>query len=205
MHSDDRGIKFPPSIAPFQMVIVPIIFKGKEEEIIRSCKEIKSRLDQKGYRILLDDRELTPGNKYYEWELKGIPLRIEIGPKEVEQEKLTLALRRSKQKLQIKVEKADEKIDSMLTHYAQALLREANRFIKQNTHQVLTLQEAKGKKGLIKLPWCGKAKCGKAVEEALHMNTLGTPLDEDPTCKNKEACPICGKSAQNWVRFAKLY
>jgi prolyl-tRNA synthetase len=187
------------------MVIVPIIFKGKEEEIIQRCKEIKAMLEQKGFRVFLDDREITPGNKYYEWELKGVPLRIEVGPRDIEKKQITLALRGVERKVEIKAQEAGERIGSMLAHYAEKLFEEANRFNSAQTHQASTLEEVKGRKGLIKLPWCGKEECGKAIEETLDMNTLGTPLDEDPSCKNKEVCPICRKPAQTWVRFAKLY
>lgn len=205
MHSDDKGLKFPPAVAPFHAVIVPIIFKEEETTILKTCSAIKTGLEQRGLRVLLDDREITPGSKYYEWELKGVPIRIEVGPRDIKKKQVTLAVRNSGRKLEVKMEEAEESVNAALADYAEKLFEEAIKINASQTFQALHLEDVKDKRGLIKLPWCGSEECGKACEEALDMNTLGTPIDEDPSCKNKELCPICGKPAKSWVRFARLY
>ena len=95
IHGDNKGLIIPPPVAPIQVVIVPIVFKGKEEIVMETSSKVFETLKQEGIRVHLDDRDITPGSKYYDWELKGVPIRIEIGPRDVEQNQVTLVPRES--------------------------------------------------------------------------------------------------------------
>ncbi len=93
IHGDNKGLIMPPEVAPTQIVIIPIIFKGKEKIVTDACKLLEKQLKIEGYRVRIDKRDITPGNKYYEWELKGVPIRIEIGPRDIENKQIVLVRR----------------------------------------------------------------------------------------------------------------
>ncbi len=112
VHADDVGLVLPPKIARYQVVIVPVLFKGKfESEIQEKCKELRDLLKAKGIRAYVDDREIyTPGWKYNHWELKGVPARLELGPKDYEKEQIVLVKRNTGEKLQIPWKNLDQKV-----------------------------------------------------------------------------------------------
>lgn len=113
IHGDEKGLVIPPDIAPIQIVLVPLLFKGKEEIVMEKINELQKVLKNK-YRIHLDDRDIRPGRKFNDWELKGVPLRIELGPKDIENKKLTLYRRDTGEKFQIDEENALEEIENIL-------------------------------------------------------------------------------------------
>ncbi len=101
IHGDNMGLVMPPEVAPVQVVIIPIIFKGKEKKVLETCENLNKKLKEKCIRSYIDNRDVTPGNKFYSWELKGVPLRVEIGPKDVENKKLVIVRRDTKEKKSI--------------------------------------------------------------------------------------------------------
>ncbi len=197
VHGDERGIKLPSSIAPIKVVIIPIIFKEWEEKIMEECRKVKEEIEAMGISCHIDDRDKTPGSKFYDWELKGIPLRIEIGPKDIENNVLSIATRDGIKK---KIARNEiEKIKDELKEYDERLYQRAKEFLEKNMH---VLTELKSIDGIIELPWCGKEECGKKMEEELEMKSLGIPLPEK---KCNEKCVVCGMQATSWLRLAKTY
>jgi prolyl-tRNA synthetase len=203
IHGDNKGLIMPPAIAPTQVVIIPIIFKGKEKEVIDACDMVCKKLLNENIRAQVDKRDITPGSKYYDWELKGVPLRIEIGPKDVEKKKIILVRRDTGKKKSISQESVVKTIKEEFDKISKKLYTNAKKFLDENTHRVQTIEEAKDKKGIVELPWCRNKNCALEIENILDGNTLGEPI-EDVECK-KHFCPICNKSAKTWMRFAKTY
>jgi prolyl-tRNA synthetase len=202
VHGDNKGLILPPEVAPLQVVIIPIIFKGKEQAVLEVSMTLHKKLLQENIRSTIDDREITPGNKYYDWELKGVPLRIEIGPKDVEKNELTLVRRDTSKKKAIPLTDAEKTIKTEFQELGQSLYANAEKLLKDNMHCALTIEEAKQKTGIVALPWCGNKDCALEIENVLEGNTLGEPI-ENAGCS--EHCPVCGSPANTWMRYAKSY
>ena len=202
VHGDNKGLIMPPEVAPLQVVIIPIIFKGKEQAVLEASTTLYKKLLQENIRSTIDDREITPGNKYYDWELKGVPLRIEIGPKDVEKNELTIVRRDISKKKSIPLKDAEKTIKTELQDLEKSLYANAETLLKENMHSVLTIEEAKEKTGIVALPWCGNKDCALEIENVLEGNTLGEPI-ENADCS--EHCPVCGAPAKTWMRYAKSY
>ena len=202
VHGDNKGLLMPPELAPLQVVVIPIIFKGKEQGVLQACQTLQENLLKEGIRSHLDDREITPGNKYYDWELKGVPLRIEIGPKDIEKKEFTMVRRDSITKKPLPIIDAVKTILAELKSIEKTMYQNAEKLLKENTHSVLTIEEAKEKSGIVALPWCGMKDCALEIENVLEGNTLGEPV-ENAGCN--ERCPICSSPAKTWMRYAKSY
>jgi prolyl-tRNA synthetase len=202
IHGDNKGLVIPPEVAPIQIVIIPIIFKGKEEIILKSCDDIGKKLKEKSFRYHIDKGDNTPGNKFYNWELKGVPLRLEIGPKDVENNTITLVRRDNSEKISIPFEKSIVTINETIKKIAKNLFNNAKKILNENYHKVKTINEAKNLKGIIELPWCRNKNCALEIENILESNTLGEPI-EIKECR--EICPVCTNPAKTWMRYAKSY
>ncbi len=202
VHADNKGLVLPPEVAPIQAVIIPIIFKGKEELVNSAAQDLYNKLKESGIRTHLDTRDINPGNKYYDWELKGVPLRIEIGPRDVASNHVVVVPRDTGEKHNIPIPEAPQHITKELGSLAQRLYNKASQHLKDNYHQATTIEQAKTLSGIIELPWCGNDACALEIEEILEGNTLGEPLEERE-CKN--TCPVCNQPATRWMRYAKSY
>ena len=202
IHGDNKGLVLPPAVAPLQIIIIPIIFKGKEKGILETCTHLKNKLLQHQLRVDIDTRDITPGTKYYDWELKGVPLRVEIGPRDLEKKQITLVRRDTSTKQTVHMEKALQTIQQELISIKTTLKENAQHLLNSNFHQVITIDEAKEKQGIVELPWCREESCALEIENILDGNTLGEPI-EKTNCTH--TCPICNKPAETWMRFAKTY
>lgn len=204
VHGDESGLRLPPEVAPYQIIIVPIIFKEGAEEVMKACERIKKRLEDAGFRVKLDDRDIRAGRKYYEWEMKGAPLRIEIGPRDLKKNMIVLARRDTKEKIEIKTENLEEEIDKILHDITNTLREEAWTKMQKNIRTATNLKEAKEiikeKKGIISFPWCGDEECGKSIEEKIRVDILGITEAE-----KKSSCINCGKEAEYKAFLAKTY
>ena len=198
-HGDDKGAILPPSIAPYQTVIVPIPFKGKEEDVMKEAKKALLQLEKLSVRTYLDDRENSPGFKFNEWELRGVPLRIEIGPRDIEAKELTVVRRLDGKKEKIKMTDLN-KIQDVLGEIQKEMLEKSKNFLKLNIHDVKSLKEIKY--GFSRANWCGSDDCEK------HVKTTGAEIRG--TLYKKEETPFapcisCGKPAKHVVYIAKAY
>jgi len=204
IHGDDKGLVLPPEVAPIQVVIIPIIFKGKKDQVMQVCSTILEELQNQNIRVHIDNRDISPGNKFYDWELKGVPLRIEIGPRDVEQKQVVVVPRDTGKKQFISQSEVSKDLPKELYNIADRLFKKADHLLQDNFHSVESIEEAQQFKGIIELPWCGEDDCALEVEEILDGNTLGEPLDLKKNIE-KQQCPICDKPAQRYMRYAKTY
>ncbi|MEM7819371.1 MAG: proline--tRNA ligase [Candidatus Aenigmatarchaeota archaeon] len=202
-HGDDKGAILPPAIAPYQAVIVPILFKGKEKIILDKCIEVKKELEKIGVRVYLDNRDYSAGFKFNEWELKGIPLRIEIGPKDIENKEITYA-RRIGGKGKIKInELKNAKI--ILDEIQNEMYEKSKKFTKENINIVKNIGEIKSiKKGVVKANWCGSSDCADNIKfETKGFEIRGTLYEKEE--KPFGPCIYCDKKAEHVVYLAKAY
>ncbi len=197
MHGDDNGIALPSGIAPIQVVIVPIIFKGKEENVLEVCRAVQRELEDMDVRVHLDERDETPGSKFYDWELKGVPLRVEVGPRDIENGVVTLAARDG-EKMQLPRDELAE-LPEHLEAFDERIAEASQSFMESHRAR---LDELKPREGIIEVPWCGSERCGLQMEEQTGMKSLGIPIPE-PACEG--SCPICDGEAAHWLRLAKSY
>jgi len=204
VHGDNKGLVLPPQVAPVQVVIIPIVFKGKESGVLEATQKLYGTLSAHGIRVHLDDRDITPGNKYYDWELKGVPLRIELGPRDLKQQHCILVTRDSNEKTPVPLQNASDYVDKKLDEIQKRLYATAQNLLNENMHCITSVDEAKTLKGIIQLPWCGKDQCALEIEEILDGNTLGEPIDQEEAL-NDYICPLCQEKAISWMRYAKTY
>ena len=207
VHGDDKGIVWPPKLAPIQIVVVPIVFKGNVEKIIEKAKEAAKRLRAKGHSVELDDRDsYTPGWKFNEWELKGVPLRIEIGPKDIEADQVVLVRRDNNQKIICKMHDVEKKVEETLNSIQENLLRTAKDFLKASIIEVNginSLSEAIKNKKIAKAQFCGNAKCEDLIKEKADGATCRCiPFEQKPA---HGRCVACGEQAKFWALFGKSY
>ncbi len=202
IHGDNKGLIMPPEVAPTQIIIIPIIFKGKEKIVTDICNLLENQLKNKGYRVRIDNRDLTPGNKYYEWELKGVPIRIEIGPRDIENKQIVLVRRDTSEKKSINLNSSIDLIKKELENINNNLYNNAKKILNENIHKIENIEKAKNMKGIIELPWCGNKNCALEIENVLEGNTLGEPIEDN---KCDKLCPVCKKQGITWMRYAKSY
>ena len=204
VHGDAKGLILPPKIAPYQIVIIPIYYKaGEKKAVLKKAEEVKEEL--KDYRVIVDDRsEYTPGWKFNEWEMKGVPLRIEIGPKDVKANKV-IFVRRDTEKKEAVVDKLVSKdVKKTLESIQKGLFDKAKKQLDSMTHSVKSYDEFKKaaeKGGFVKASWCGEQHC----EEQIKIETAATiriiPFKKERAGK----CVYCNKEGKEVVYFAKAY
>lgn len=211
IHGDNRGMVLPPTIAPIQVVIVPIPKKDAEADVFAYAREIADELKAAGIRVHVDERDIRPGRKFYDWELKGVPLRIEVGPRDVEGRKAVLARRDTLMKETVERKGIVEVIRKTLDEIHANLYTRAEEFLRSHIKRVDTIEEAKAvfedRRGVVEIPWCGEEECGLKMEEELDAKMLGTPYPEEKAKEGIESkkCPICGRGAKFIARFARTY
>jgi len=208
VHGDDHGIVLPPKIAPIQVVIVPVLYKGKDEQINKTCEDVVSKLKEAKVRVELDLREdLTPGTKFYYWELRGVPIRIEIGPRDVEKNEVTIVRRDTLERQTCKLDESIGVVQKLAEQMTKDLRRKAWQWMKDRVYRVDNLTEARSllekRAGIVEVFWCGKAECGHELEGEIKARVLGTPEDVEEKVDGK--CVVCGQKAVNVVRVALAY
>ncbi len=204
VHGDDKGLVLPPNVAPIQVVIVPILFEDSAKEVLKECHAIESAL-KKHHTVKLDDRDsYSPGWKFNEWEMKGVPIRIEVGPKDIKNESAVLVRRDTLEKTIVKVSDIKEKVESMLKDIQSSLFDKAKKHLDHSIQKVHTWEEFKSaieKKKLAFAPFCGEKQCEEQIrEKSGGATTRLIPFDQDKTHK----CFNCGKEAAN-TYFGKSY
>jgi len=202
-HGDDRGLVLPPKISQIQAVIVPIIFEKNKKEIMKKALEIKNKL--KGFRIHLDDRDNTSGWKFHEWELKGIPVRIEIGPNDLKKNQVILVRRDNLEKEAVKISSLQKRLGIILEDIQKSLYKKAEYFLKEHISDAQNIDEAKKfiEKGKIaRVNWCETQGC----EEEIKFKTNGAKtLNISEKEKPKGNCFNCKKPAKAVAYIAKSY
>ncbi|MDH3781065.1 MAG: proline--tRNA ligase, partial [Nitrosopumilus sp.] len=205
-HGDDKGLVLPPKVAPMQIVIVPIYKKDEDKDkILSKVKEIRDELESKEIRVHVDGREgLSPGYKFNDWELKGIPLRIEIGPKDIEKQSIVVAKRYNSEKISLSLTEI-EKISSMLDKIQEEMLTKAREESKTNTIKILEYTDFKSKiekGGFFNSPWCGKLECEDKIKEETGAEIRVIPFGSENT---NQKCIYCKEQSVSIPIFARGY
>ncbi len=203
-HGDDTGLVMPPRVAPVQVVIVPI--RGDNEGVADFVNRAERELRAAGIRVVADRRDERPGEKFNHWELKGVPLRLEVGPRDVEAGQVTLVDRLSREKRALPAEGLAPRLSEELDRFQAALYQRALDFMRENTFEVETLDELKAhfatRTGFVWAPWCESGECEARVKE----ETGGvTTRNFDPHAQVAGTCLVCGRPAVRRVAFARSY
>ncbi|MGH9407893.1 MAG: proline--tRNA ligase [Vicinamibacterales bacterium] len=206
-HGDDNGLILPPRLAPYQVVIVPIPRGNWQETVLPKAREIRDALVSKGVRVMLDDRDAyTPGWKFAEWELRGVPLRLEIGPKDIEKSAVMVARRDTREKASMPMAGLAEAIVAKLDEIQQGLYARAVRFRDEHTTRVGSYEEFKtamaGRPGFVIAAWCGSDDCEGQIKAETQATLRNIPFSGTHI---EGVCVKCGRpsSAEAW--FAKAY
>lgn len=179
VHGDNRGLILPPDVAPYQVVIVPIFRKDNVDAVSEYARSVKEMLDESGLRVNLDDRDLRPGNKYYHWELRGVPIRVEVGPRDMQGHKAVVVPRDTGEKMAVSLDDLVNTIVSEMDQMKERLLGHAREDALSKMAYYPTIEEMpENPEGMvIGAPWCGEDNCGHQMEDRLDMNLLGVPLE----------------------------
>jgi prolyl-tRNA synthetase len=205
-HGDDSGLRIPPRIAPIQIVIVPISIGNWKEEVLPTAQKLEKEMEEKGWRVKLDAREeFTPGWKFAEYEMRGVPLRIEIGPRDIRNDQAVVVRRDTMDKEAVSLHSLQEKIPQILSQIQDSMLAAARKFQEENTHQVENYHDFKtvleSKRGLLKTFWCGNQDCEDKIKEETMATIRVVPLEQN----EKGKCVLCQADASQWVYFARAY
>lgn len=202
-HGDERGLKLPPAIAPYQAVILPIA--AHKGGVMEKCEAACQQLKQAGIRVKLDDRDhLSPGWKFNEWELRGVPLRLEIGPRDVENGVASYMRRDSFEKGTIPLDKLAEGVKALLDSIQQGMFDLADAFKREHTKDVHGMEEltAQVQSGYARAMWCGERACEDRIKEETGATSRNMPFDQTPF---GDKCVCCGEHADKVMYFAKAY
>ncbi len=206
VHGDDRGLILPPRMAPTQVVIVPILSKKEKERVLESVRELEIQLKQ-DLRVKLDDREeYSPGWKFNDWEMKGTPVRIEVGPKDLDKGHVVMARRDTGEKEFVKREEVPARLKELLEQIQNDMLEKAIEFRKANTRTGDDYEEFKRlmetERGLYLAPWCGEDDCEEKVKNETKATIRCLPFDTEVP---GEKCFACGEKAVAAAYFARAY
>lgn len=205
VHGDERGLVLPPKVAPVQVVVVPIAFH--KPGVLEKARALFDALKQAGIRAELDDRDTqSPGWKFNEWEMKGVPLRLEIGPKDIEKNQVVLVRRDTLAKEFVSMDGLTETLTDRLAQVQKGLLDKALARRENHTHTAQTLEEFKTaleeKKGFVKAMWCGERACEDRIKEKTGATTRCMPFEQEHL---GDTCFCCSEKAQTMAYFAKAY
>jgi len=205
-HGDDSGLILPPLVAPYQVVVVPIGRDNWRETVLPRAREIQGTLQAAGIRVTLDERDERPGWKFAEWELRGVPLRLEIGPKDIEKSQVLLARRDTREKLGTPMEGLAERVRVLLTEIQRGLFERARAFREEHTQRAATYDAFKalmeGRPGFVIAAWCGSAECEAQIKNDTQATIRNMPL-ASPSPSG--TCVRCDNPATAEAWFAKAY
>jgi prolyl-tRNA synthetase len=205
-HGDDSGLVLPPNVAPYQVVIVPIPRGNWQETVLPKAREIQQQLAAAGIRVTLDARDAyTPGWKFAEWELRGVPLRLEIGPKDIEKAAVLVARRDTREKASIPMEGLANSVRDLLARIQRELFDRAVAFRDERTQRVGDYQAFRnvmeGRPGFVIAPWCGSIDCEAQIKADTQATIRNMPSAAPPSGR----CVRCDQTAQAEAWFAKAY
>jgi len=204
-HGDDNGLILPPAIAPIQVVIIPVA--QHKEGVLEKANELKARLMSKGIRVKLDDSDQSAGWKYSQYEMKGVPVRLEIGPRDIESNNCVLVSRVSREKKFVSLDALESEVESMLKYVHDELVARAERNLAEKTNEARTYEEfldaAENKPGFIKAMWCGDSECEDKLKDVTGgVKSRCIPFVEDHL---SDKCVCCGKPARHMVVWGRQY
>lgn len=204
VHGDDNGLVLPPRVAPVQVVIVPI--RQQQEGVLDKATEIRDALAGKCMRVKIDDSDKSPGWKFAEAEMRGIPVRVEIGPKDIEAGKAVLARRDTGEKTECAIEELPETIEKLLDTIQKDMLERARARRDSQTYTAKTKEEFDKlfaeKSGFVKAMWCGDVECENKIKEEMSVTSRCMPFEQE---KIADTCVCCGRPAKKLVYWGRAY
>ena len=202
-HGDDNGLVLPPDVAPIQIVIVPVA--QHKEGVLEAANALKERLAAK-YRVKLDDSDNSAGWKYAEYEMKGVPLRLELGPRDIAEGQCVIVRRDNRQKYFIKLDEIEEKAADILKEYRDALYEKAEKNREARMFTAASMDELKEVSekttGFFKTMWCGEESCELEIKDKLGLTSRCMPFKQEEIA---ETCVCCGKPAKTMIVWGKAY
>jgi len=206
VHGDDVGLCLPPAVAPIQVIVVPIPFKAKEAPVQQVATAVVNELAVAGVRAHLDDRDLRPGRKFYYWERRGVPIRLEVGPEDIEKNQVTAVRRDTGEKQAIARQALRTNVKQLLDEISGDLRERAWKSFKELIHEADDVKSVKQvieeRGGIVRVPWCGKEACGRTLEDQTGGDILGEEFEGK---RAAGICSICSKRASTSVLVAKTY
>ncbi|MBS3789565.1 MAG: proline--tRNA ligase [Candidatus Thermoplasmatota archaeon] len=200
IHGDDKGLVFPPEVAPIQVRIIPIIY-GDEEKVLTYCENIKEKLEQNDIDAEIDDSDERPGSKFYDAEMKGIPVRLDIGSDEIEEKTATLVRRDTGDKRTVEKENILEEVRITFEDMQKAMFERAQKELEDNIEDIDELSEIDEEK-IYRGGWCEEESCGKEIEDITGRDILGTPYEDE---KFEGECINCGDKTRTLVYISKTH
>lgn len=203
VHGDDSGLVLPPAIAPVEVMVIPIM--QKKEGVLEKAEEVRALL-AKNHRVKIDASDKSPGWKFAEHEMKGVPVRLELGPKDIEKNQCVLVRRDTREKLFVSLDNLEEEVNSLLVTMQKDLLAKAKAHREAHTSSATTMatfaKTLKETPGFVKAMWCGDVACEEAIKEATGATSRCMPFNQE---KIAETCICCGKPAESMVYWGKAY
>lgn len=203
-HGDNNGLVLPPKVAPVQVVVIPVA--QHKEGVIQANEAVMERLRRAGFRVKMDASDNSPGWKFAEYEMKGVPLRLELGPKDMEKNQCVLVRRDSGEKSFVSLDGIEDTVAGMLEDIHQGLYAKAKRNLEENTYPCATLEEVKEKMaargGFAKTMWCGDLACEVRMKEEAGVSSRCIPFEQE---RLGDVCACCGKPAKHMVYWGRQY
>ena len=203
-HGDNNGLVLPPRVAPIQVVIIPVA--QHKPGVLEANAAVMDRLVKAGFRVKMDASEQSPGWKFAEYEMKGVPLRLELGPKDLEKNQCVLVRRDSGEKVFVSLDGIEQTVAGTLDAIHDGLYAKARKNLEENTYPAYSLAEAKAiqeeKGGFIKTMWCGDLECELKMKEEAGMSSRCIPFEQEHL---SDVCPICGKPAKHMIYWGVAY
>ncbi len=206
VHGDDKGLNLPPAIAPVQVVVLPIA--QHKEGVLDKAYELKKALETE-FRVEIDDSDNSPGWKFNQWEMKGVPIRLEIGPRDIENNQCVLARRDTGEKISVSLDELTTTLQKLLEDIQQNLLDKALKMREEKTSVALNMAEfqnnLKENPGFIKAMWCGDEACENSIKDETGATLRCIPLEDEQEVLGEGTCVCCGKPANKMAYFARAY
>ena len=203
-HGDNNGLVLPPKVAPIQVVILPVA--QHKPGVLDAAAELKNRLANAGLRVKMDDSDNSMGWKCAEYEMKGVPLRVECGPRDLENGECVIVRRTDREKVVVKLENLESAVAEQLVLVQQQMFEKAKKNLEEHTYEAHSLEEAKAIQekngGYIKTMWCGELDCELAMKEKAGMSSRCIPFAQENL---GETCACCGKPAKKMVYWGVAY
>ena len=204
VHGDDSGIVMPPNIAPVQIMVIPVA--QHKEGVLEKAHEIAQSLKEAGFSVKLDDSDKSPGWKFSEQEIQGIPLRVEIGPKDIEAGRAVVVRRDTREKIEVSIGELAAEMPEIAAKMQQDMLERAKKHLEEHTYEAGTYDEFKNtienRPGFVKAMWCGSEECELKIKEDTTATSRCIPFKQEHIA---DTCVCCGKPAQKLVYWGKAY
>ncbi|MCD8069732.1 MAG: proline--tRNA ligase [Lachnospiraceae bacterium] len=204
VHGDNRGLCLPPKVAPTHVMIIPI--QQKKEGVLEKAAELRDRLLVKGFRVKVDDSDKSPGWKFAEQEMRGVPIRIEVGPKDIEAGRCVVCRRDNFEKINVPFDELEEQVGEILESMQRDMLEKARKHRDTHTWVARNMEELESifaeKTGFVKAMWCGDQACEDKIKEKLSVTSRCMPFEQE---RLSNVCVCCGRPAKKMVYWGKAY